>query len=149
MSKRISCRAIVISQNKLVTMYREKEGRVYYTFPGGGKNDDESNEECVVREVLEEFGLNVKPIKHVYTYENEKTIQHFFVCEWISGEFGSGEGEEFQPDRNRGTYQPTLMPLEEISKLPLMPPEVAKMLDEDIKKHGETLGDDIKVINVE
>ena len=149
MSKRISCRAIVIADGGLVTMYREKEGRVYYTFPGGGRDEGETNEACVKREALEEFGITVEPLKHVYTYENEKTIQHFFVCKWVDGELGSGVGEEFQPDRNRGVYKPTLMPLEDITKLPLMPPEIVDVLSEDLKKYGEDLGDEFKEIVVE
>ena len=149
MSKRISCRAIIIDDNKLVTMYREKENRVYYTFPGGGRDEGESNEDCVVREALEEFGINVKPVKQVYTYENEKTIQYFYLCDWIDGELGTGEGEEFSADRNRGIYMPTLMPVENISKLPLMPPEVAAVLVEDIAKYGAGLADEVKVVEAD
>lgn len=149
MSKRISCRAIVIDQNKLVTMYREKEDRVYYTFPGGGRDEGESNEDCVVREALEEFGITVKPIKHVYTYENEKTIQYFYTCEWVDGALGTGEGEEFAPDRNRGIYVPTLMPVENIAKSPLMPPEVANALVEDLAKYGAELGNEVREFHVD
>ena len=148
MEKRTSCRAIVIEDNALVTMYREKEDRVYYTFPGGGINEGESREECVKRECMEEFGITVEPIRQVYTYENDKTIQHFFICNWIDGELGSGEGEEFAPDRNRGIYVPTLMPLKEIGNLPLMPPEVAKALAEDLEKYGAELASGVRVFNV-
>ena len=148
MEKRTSCRAIVIEDNALVTMYREKEDRVYYTFPGGGINEGESREECVKRECMEEFGITVEPIRQVYTYENDKTIQHFFICKWVDGELGSGEGEEFAPDRNRGIYVPTLMPLKEIGNLPLMPPEVAKALAEDLEKYGTELASGVRVFNV-
>jgi ADP-ribose pyrophosphatase YjhB (NUDIX family) len=123
-------------------MYREKEDRVYYTFPGGGMEGDEEKETCVKRECIEEFGIEVEPIREVYTYENETTIQYFFLCDWTSGEFGSGIGEEFQEDRNKGKYEPTLMPLEKIGVLPLMPPEVAHQLSEDIKTYGPNLRPD-------
>lgn len=149
MSKRVSCRAIVISDNKLVVMKREREGRLYYTFPGGGKEENETNDECVVRECNEEFGIVVKPQKHVYIYENSKTIQYFYVCDWVSGKLGSGEGEEFQEDRNRGTYEPMLIPLEDIEKLPLMPPEVASALVQDVKKFGIVFEDKVKTFIVE
>ena len=148
MAKRSSCRAIIIEDNALVTMYREKEDRVYYTFPGGGINEGETQEECVIRECEEEFGIAVEPVRHVYTYENDKTIQHFFICKWESGELGSGVGEEFAPDRNRGIYVPTMMPLKEIGNLPLMPPEVAQALVEDLEKYGTALGTGVRVFNV-
>ena len=134
MEKRESCRAIIITNNKLVTMYREKDNRVYYTFPGGGVNEGEELTACVVREVEEEFGMVVKPIKQVYTYENDKTIQHFFVCEWISGDFASGTGEEFQADRNKGVYIPTMLDLSIMANQPLMPPEVKDQLLKDYDK---------------
>lgn len=143
---RESCRAIIFHNNKLIVMYREKNDRAYFTFPGGGKEVGETNEECVIRECFEEFGINVEPLKEVYLYQDEKSIQHFYLCDWISGELGSGQGEEFAPDRNSGVYMPTMMPIENIGKLPLMPPEVAKVLAEDIALNVDFIYQDVKFI---
>ena len=145
---RESCRAIIFHDNNLVVMYREKNDRKYFTFPGGGKEDNETNEECVKRECLEEFGIVVEPEREVYVYQDEKTLQHFYLCNWLSGELGSGQGEEFAPDRNRGIYIPTLMPFEKIGTLPLMPPEVAKVLAEDIKDNDAMKNNEVKKIVV-
>ncbi len=142
--KRKRARGIVFLDGKLVSMYREFQGRVFYTIPGGGMEEGETEEECVKREVFEEFGLVVEPIKKVYVYESETSIEHFYVCEYVSGEFGSGQGEEFQPDRNRGVYIPSLLEIENIPNLPLMPPEVAKAFVEDFKSRGKDLRDDVK-----
>lgn len=147
--KRESCRAIVITDGQLMTMYREKEGRKYYIFPGGGMENDESEIECVKREALEEFGIVVEPIKKVYRYENEKTIQHFYVCDWVSGEFGSGEGEEFQGDESRGFYRPTLVKISDIGNIPLMPPEITEKLVLDFEKYGEELSNEVQDVIVE
>ena len=73
--------------------------------------------------------------------------EHFFVCKWISGEFGSGEGEEFQPDRNRGVYKPVLIKIADIPSLPLMPPEIATNLVADYELFGENLRDDVIIVN--
>lgn len=146
MDKRISCRAIIIDNNKIVSMYREKGDRVYYTFPGGGKNEGETLEECVVREVIEEFGMTVEPIRLVYVYEDAKSLQYFYLCKWVSGEFGSGEGEEYQPDRNKGAYIPMFIALDNLTNLPLMPPEVRDVLFEDFKTFGSNLSNKIKNI---
>lgn len=140
MEKRESCRGIIFSQGKMVVMYREKNNRVYYTFPGGGINEGETKEECVVREVFEEFGINVKPIKEVYRYENEKTIQNFFLSEWIGGTLGTGDGEEFQGDSSKGIYVPMLVEIERIGQIPLMPPEVTAQLVKDLNEYGISLG---------
>ena len=74
---------------------------------------------------------------------------YFYLCKWVSGELGTGTGEEFQADRNRGVYMPTLMPVEKIGELPLMPPEVAKALAEDLETYGENLTDTVRTFNVE
>ena len=105
-----------------------------------------TEEEALKREVLEEFGIVVKPIKKVYTYENKNSIEHFFIAEWISGEFGSGKGEEFQENQNNGLYIPKFITISDIPNLPLMPPEVASMFYEDFMKNGKVLRSDVKFI---
>jgi len=139
MEKRESCRAIVITNNELVVMYRNKEGRIYYTFPGGGRENNETLNECMIRECVEEFGIIVEPLREIYYFEDEKSIQHFFVCKWISGELGSGTGEEFQPDRNRGVYKTTTLKLNEIEQSPLVPSEIKEQILKDVKKYGTSL----------
>ncbi len=133
--KRVRARAIIIKEDKLLSMYRERDGRIFYTFPGGGMEGQESEEDCVKREVFEEFGIVVKPIKKLYTYESQNSIEHFYLADWISGEFGSGEGEEFDENRNNGVYIPKLIKIEDIPNLPLMPPEVANVFYEDYTKN--------------
>ena len=144
--KRISCRAIIIENDTMVSMYRELKDRIFYTFPGGGLEENETEEECVKREVLEEFGLNVEPVKKVYTYESERSIEHFYLCNVVGGEFGKGAGEEFH-NNNNGVYKPTKIKLKEIKNLPLMPPEVAKALILDYKNFGKNLRNDVLFIN--
>lgn len=131
MEKRESSRSIIISDNNIVLMYREKGGKTYYTFPGGGKESGETDEQCVIRETLEEFGLLVKPLREVFCYEDSKSVQHFFLCERVSGEFGSGKGEEYQPGSD-GVYIPKLVSLNDLNDLPLMPPEAKNTLLENM-----------------
>lgn len=144
--KRARARAIIIHEGKMVSMYRERQGRVFYTFPGGGMEGTETEEECVKREVFEEFGLIVKPIKKVYIYENKNSIEHFYIADWLSGEFGSGEGEEFEKNRNNGVYIPKLIEISDIPNIPLMPPEVASAFYDDYTKNGKDLRNDVKFI---
>ena len=144
--KRVSVRAIILQNEKMVSMYREKNGRIYYTFPGGGLQENESEKECVIREVIEEFGMVVEPIKKVYTYESEKSIEHFYLCKHISGEFGSGQGEEFQDDRNKGVYKPMMIEISNIPNLPLMPPEVAEAFYQDYIKDNSDLRNDVEFL---
>lgn len=144
--KRIRVRAIIFIEEKIVSMYRELQDRCFYTFPGGGMEGNETEQECVIREVMEEFGLTIKPVKKVYTYENERSIEHFYLCEYVEGTFGSGTGEEFEENRNNGVYKPTLIEIKDIPALPLMPPEVAQAFSQDYLDNGKQLRDSVKFV---
>ncbi len=142
MKKRESCRAIIMTGDYLMTMHRVKklpkgQYRSYSTFPGGGVDPGESLEDCVQREVLEEFGIVVKPIRKIYEYVDEESIQHFFLCEWVSGVFGSGEGPEMRGYHEQyGHYYPTLVKVNDIHHFELLPDEVTKQMISDIDEVG-------------
>ena len=76
---------------------KRKDFQEYYTFPGGGLEENETLEEGVKREIKEEFGINVNVIKKLYEMYSEKFNQreYFFLCEYESGIFGTGDGPEF------------------------------------------------------
>ena len=145
MNKRESCRAIIFVDDSLVLMHRIKPEREYYTFIGGGKNENETIFDCMIREVFEELGINVEPEREIYTYENEKTFQHFIICKWISGEFGTGKGEEFDKvnQENDNLYMPVMCKIEDVKLLPLMPEIVKTQLLNDIQKFGFSLSNEI------
>ena len=80
------------------------------------------------------------------TYENQRSIEHFYTCEYISGSFGTGEGEEFQNNTNKGFYKPTLLEIKDIEHLPLMPQEVAQAFLKDYIENGNLLRNDVKIV---
>ena len=142
--KRVSCRAIIFEGDKVATMYRVRDKRKFYTFPGGEKENGETYEQCVVREVMEELGIVVRPIKEVYVYETNGAEQHFFLCEWVSGTFGTGQGEEYtQYICEENYFEPRMVALEKSKQLVLYPPEVRKQLHVDIEKNGRSIRDEV------
>lgn len=60
-----------------------------YLIPGGGLEENETLEECCVREIQEETGDIVKPVCRFLTmneyYEDCKYVSHYFLCD-ITGE---------------------------------------------------------------
>lgn len=106
MEKRISSRAIIIKDNKVLMMYRrkkDKEGNIdeYYVTPGGGQENNETLEETVIRELKEEFNVDIKIIGYLGIIENDKTINYFYHCEVINGTPTlSGEEKERMTDDN-------------------------------------------------
>ena len=103
------------------------------------KAEKETLEEGTIREIKEEFGIDVKVVKKLYEMESEKFNQkeYFFLCEYVSGKFGTGEGPEFSNNPkyvDSGKYLPEIIKLEEIKNIPLLPPEIKEKLVEDLEK---------------
>ncbi len=141
-----SCRGIIIKDNKLVVMQREKKGRRYCTFPGGHVEGNETNEECVVRELMEEFGIVVKPRRLIYGFESNGAMQGFFVLDWISGDIHKTDGEEYQENRKNGFYNPTMIDLSKLVEKNLVPEEIRDLLLNDLKTYGKELNREYIVI---
>ena len=132
--RRISARAIIIKDGKIYLMFRnKKEKGIFYSFAGGGLEQNETCSECVVREVKEEFGITVVPEKLVYIYCSKKSFELFYVCSYVSGELGTGNGEEFSTPNPDNVYIPKMVDISEIDNLPLKPPEIKKALIQDLK----------------
>lgn len=61
---RNSAKALVYHEGKLLlNSHLDSGGNLYYDLPGGGQQPYETMEEAVVREVLEETGLTVEPVR--------------------------------------------------------------------------------------
>lgn len=117
---------------------KRKDFQNYYTFPGGGLEEGETLEEGTIREIKEEFGINVKIIRKLYEMNSEKFDQkeYFFLCEYIDGEFGTGTGPEFSNDpryKDSGKYIPEIVKREEVKKLLLLPQEIKDDFVKDIE----------------
>ena len=84
---RTGCRGIVI-KNSLMLISHEVNTDCYL-IPGGGLEENETLEECCVREIQEEMGYIVKPVCRFLTmneyYEDCKYVSHYFLCD-ITGE---------------------------------------------------------------
>ena len=148
MDKRISARAIIIENGKIFLMFRRKNGRSFYAFPGGKKENKESLEECVIRELKEELGILVKPQKLVYEYNSPSSKQYFFLCDYVDGIFGTGRGEEFDKDPATNYYEPRQEYLQKIKNLELKPEEIKLQLLNNL--NNKELFDDatpIKILN--
>lgn len=77
-----AARAIIIEDNKMLLMHRNKNGKMYFTLVGGKLREDEAPEQAVVREVKEETGLDVTGCRLVYLEEHVEPYnrQYIFVC---------------------------------------------------------------------
>ena len=135
---------IVPMNNGFVLMHRKhvvrnKDYQEYYTFPGGHLEEGETLQEGVIREIKEEFGIHVKVVKSLYELENDKLHmkEYFFLCKYVDGEFGTGDGEEFSGNpeyKDSGEYIPEVVAKESISELTLLPLEIKEKFVQDLKE---------------
>ena len=88
---KVAC-AIIEKNGKILIAQRRHEDSLggFWEFPGGKLKEGETFEDCLVREVREELGVEVRPrhflrvVSHDYP---EKRIRlHFYVCDFCSGE---------------------------------------------------------------
>ena len=143
--KRIRLAGIIPMEDGFALMHRKDvlknpNMQEYYVFPGGGQEGNETFEQGTIREIKEEFGIDVKIIKKMYEEEselfNQKTIYN--LCEYVSGKFGTGTGPEFSNDPkyiSSGKYIPEIVKRQDIEKIPLMPPEIKEKFVNDIKNN--------------
>lgn len=93
---RPSARAVIIKDGKIAMVYSKKYN--YYKFPGGGIEVDECMEDSLIREVLEETGLDIQNprlcgIKQ-FPIENGRYIVFLFHTDEFLGEVTSSEEGE-------------------------------------------------------
>lgn len=118
--ERVACRGIVIQGGKLLLTYEVNTDQWF--IPGGGLEEGESLEACVMRELAEETGYAVMPRERFLTiheyYEDWHFVSHYYFCEAV------------------GTTQRTLTPREaEVGLEPRwLPFEEAKMI---FSKHAD------------
>lgn len=120
---------ILIENNKLALIERHRNGLHYFAFPGGGIDEGESPEQAAVREAEEELGVVVEiQQKAAEVFINGNT-QHYFLVSRISGDFGTGTGEEYSGDNPAyGTYLPLWIPIENILSKNVLPRELAELV---------------------
>ena len=80
--ERIACRGIVIKENKILLTYESKLD--IYMIPGGGLENDESENDCCIREIQEETGYIIEPeecfLQIDEYYEDCRYISEYFCA---------------------------------------------------------------------
>lgn len=97
MSREFACDAIIIKDGKIALVKRGREPfKGEWALPGGRIEQEESAEECLVREAKEETSLEVKSIRLTGIYSDPKrdprgVIAAAYLCECVSGEIMGGD----------------------------------------------------------
>jgi mutator protein MutT len=105
--------ALIFRSGKLLITQRHKDSHLggLWEFPGGKREAGETFEQCLVREIREELGIEIsvgeqfEDIQHDYPDKNVRL--KFFICKLLSGEpqllgcadfkwIGKGELKDYQ-----------------------------------------------------
>lgn len=116
---------IIIKDNQILLMRRIKNGQEYFVFPGGGIEQNESMEEAVIRELKEEFDIDVKIDKLAFQIENQGNEEYYFLIKEFSG-VPKLSGEEKERMNEDNQYYPFWYGLDKIKHLSNLYPEQAK-----------------------
>ena len=129
--------AIIAQGDKIILMRRErgfgKNKQIYYTIPGGGREEGEKIEETAIREIKEELGIDIKVKKLMYKLNTYMRMQYIFLGEYVSGILGTGEGEEYEEENYKkyGKYIPQVVSFEKLKKIKLVPETLKKEIIRD------------------
>jgi len=108
----------------LLVRYQSPTGGSYLVAPGGASLDDEGLCETVVREVLEETGVTVRPVKPLWIEDlvgfEFKMCKIWFLCEYVSGEVARTEGARLEGIVEAAWYRRELLRGEIVYPPPLM-----------------------------
>lgn len=102
---RISGRAVVFDNDKVILLFRHKKTadgvKEYYAIPGGGQDEGETITECVIRELKEEYAVDIVVKDYLGDVGDDKALGHVYYCEIVSGTpVLSGEEKERNNEDN-------------------------------------------------
>lgn len=93
---RRAVRAIIIRDEQLLVMHRNKFGTEYDTLPGGNIEIGETFDQALVREVGEETSIQFAEPRLVFVEEagNPYGTQYIYLCKYVDGAPSLREGSE-------------------------------------------------------
>lgn len=140
--------ALVIHNSNLLVMHR-KNSRDYYTFPGGGVEEGETNEQAAKREIFEETSIECEIEKLTYqlAYDNGD-IHYYFRARYISGEpkVLPGTNEYAENELGLNLYLPEWIPINQLKDITLYPQEVKNRL---LRDHADGFSEQVTRFELE
>jgi 8-oxo-dGTP diphosphatase len=121
---------VLRSSEGIAAIERIRGDLTYYVLPGGRLEPGETPEEAAQREAYEELGVVVKLIGLVATVQYRENTQLYYLADLVSGEFGTGAGEEMDSpaDSPSGTYRGVWIPPDQLAVHDLKPQPIAEAL---------------------
>lgn len=136
---RKAVRTIVVKDDQLLVMNRNKFGRIYFALVGGGVEPGETTEQAALRELKEETGLEVKNPRLVYIEDAGPVFgtQYIYLCDYVSGEpsLPADSIEAKIAAAGKNLYVPAWLPISDLPKTAFLSEALKNRLINDLE-HG-------------
>lgn len=133
---RRAVRAIVMKDDHLLVMKRNKFGQEFYALVGGGIDLGETAEQALAREVAEESGIRIANPRLVIEEDAGDMfgMQYIYLCDYAGGEPVLHESSEEAKINalGRNLYLPMWLPLADLPKVTFLPKELQRLLVENL-----------------
>lgn len=133
---RQAVRAIIIKDNSLLVMDRNKFGNQYCALAGGGIDAGETPVTAIVRELREETTIEIANPRLVIVEDAGPIygVQYIYLCDYVSGDPQlSPDSEEYKINAlGQNLYTPKWLPLAELADANLLPKELKQMLIDNL-----------------
>jgi 8-oxo-dGTP diphosphatase len=114
----VSAAAMVDVDNKVLIAQRQKDKFMadYWEFPGGKIEDDELPNQCLVREIKEELGVDIShscftPITFTtFEYPDFSVIIYLYICREWDGFIQAKEGQSLRWCRPSELFETKMLP---------------------------------------
>ncbi len=130
---------MVVKDDALLVMHRNKFGEEYYALVGGGVDRGETPEQTALREVKEETTLDVANPRLLFIEQAGDPYgdQYIFLCDYVGGEVSlpatSDEGKIHALGQN--LYKPMWLPVKDLPSVNFLS-ETLKNVLVDCFLHG-------------
>ena len=139
-------RAIIVHDNNILVMKRNKFGKEYYTLIGGHVEMGESHEVALLREIHEETMIHVAHPRLVFVEHAGHVYgtQYVFTCDYVSGvPVLHPQADEVHINKlGQNIYTPMWLPLNQLETVPFLSEKlkhkIIKALKEGYPKETET-----------
>ncbi len=139
---RKAVRAIIINNDQMLVMNRNKFGKIYFTLIGGGVDFGETALQSLVREIDEETTLKIKNPQLVFIEDAGEMYgtQYIYLCEYVSGtpRLSDDSDEAAIHAKGKNLYTPMWIPLSDLPKANLLSPLLKEAILNGIKNGWPT-----------
>lgn len=119
--------AVVLRDDTVLVIGRQKDGRSYCVLPGGGVDPGEDPEVAVLRELAEETGLDGAVERHLWTLDHDDRRAHYFLVSVEPGPLVLG-GPEASRQSSADIHTPRWVPVGRLDAEDLQPASVRDLV---------------------